>query len=398
MGGVFLDQRLGAEGDAQAGGAQHGQVVGAVAHGDHLLQVDAFSGGDLPQQLRLALAVDDRLRHLAGDFAVDDLQGVGVDVVDAQQFLQPVTEPGEAAGQNRGAVAQRFQGGDQPVGAFGELNALAHPFQGAFVQPFKQRHPGAEAFVEIQLAEHRPVGDRRHLLADAGLGGQLVDHLRADQRGIHIEYHQAAVAPESAVALEGDVQVAFVGDRQKGGAHGARITGFAAYRDFHAGAAVRVAVLAFQVHPAGKPGDAVDVKVVIRHHGGHVAELLGGDLARQQGNDVAVLALAGHPLLVAVLVDGPEAHRDIALMRLEQQVLEHRGRFRRRRHFHQDAQRQGVVDHRLADIQNIQVVAGQNAGKGRGEAGPVVAGHLDENNLAHAGGFLGLVGTLRNSR
>ncbi len=152
------------------------------------------------------------------------------------------------------------------------------------------------------------------------------------------------------------------------------------------------------MHPAGKPGDAVDVEVVIRHHGGHVAELLGGDLARQQGNDVAVLALAGHPLLVAVLVDGPEAHRDIALMRLEQQVLEHRGRFRRRRHFHQDAQRQGVVDHRLADIQNIQVVAGQNAGKGRGEAGPVVAGHLDENNLAHAGGFLGLVGTLRNSR
>src|SRR5690606_11340476 len=39
--GRLLDQRLGAEGHAQAGQAEHRQVVGAVAHGDGLLQAQA---------------------------------------------------------------------------------------------------------------------------------------------------------------------------------------------------------------------------------------------------------------------------------------------------------------------------------------------------------------------
>ena len=53
---------------------------------------------------------------------------------------------------------------------------------------------------------------------------------------------------------------------------------------------------------------------------------------------MAVLALAGHPLFVAVFIDGPEAHIDVQLVGLEQQILENRRGFRIRRRFYQYAQ------------------------------------------------------------
>ena len=87
MFGVLFDQGFGAEGDAEAGFAEHGQVVGAVADGDRLFQADAFLGGDFPQQLRFALAVDDLSDHPAGNLAVFDFQFVGVDIINAQQIL-----------------------------------------------------------------------------------------------------------------------------------------------------------------------------------------------------------------------------------------------------------------------------------------------------------------------
>lgn len=68
------------------------------------------------------------------------------------------------------------------------------------------------------------------------------------------------------------------------------------------------------MHPAGEAGDAVDVEAVVCHRGGHVGQLLSGNLARQQGDNVPVLALAGHPFFIAVLIDGTEAHIDVQLV------------------------------------------------------------------------------------
>src|SRR5690606_18150079 len=43
--GRLLDQRFGTEGHAKTCQAEHRQVVGAVAHGDGLLQLQPFPGG-----------------------------------------------------------------------------------------------------------------------------------------------------------------------------------------------------------------------------------------------------------------------------------------------------------------------------------------------------------------
>ena len=55
-GGLHL--RLGVECDAKACGAQHREVVGAVAYGYGLRYVDVFHLGYYAQQLGFALAVD----------------------------------------------------------------------------------------------------------------------------------------------------------------------------------------------------------------------------------------------------------------------------------------------------------------------------------------------------
>ena len=87
MFGVLFDQWFGAKGNAQAGFAEHGQVVGAVSYGDYLFQADAFLGRNVFQQVGLALAVDDLADNPAGDLAILDFQLVGMDLINAQQLL-----------------------------------------------------------------------------------------------------------------------------------------------------------------------------------------------------------------------------------------------------------------------------------------------------------------------
>src|SRR5882724_11829420 len=100
------DERLGVEGDAEAGGGEHGEIISAVADGDRLLERDVFLRGDFLEELRLALGVDDLALDLAGQDAALDLQVVGADVVDAELLLQVQAEEGEAAGDDGGLVAE----------------------------------------------------------------------------------------------------------------------------------------------------------------------------------------------------------------------------------------------------------------------------------------------------
>src|SRR5690606_8874126 len=69
-----LDQWLGAERDPQARHTEHGQVVGTIAHGNHLFQPDLLALGDFLQELRFAGAIDDHPGDLTGDLAIDDFQ------------------------------------------------------------------------------------------------------------------------------------------------------------------------------------------------------------------------------------------------------------------------------------------------------------------------------------
>jgi hypothetical protein len=71
------------------------------------LEGEAFGGREGVEEIGLALAVDDGGDDLAGDEAVADVEGVGVEVVDAESLLEDAAEEGEAAGEDRRGVRRR---------------------------------------------------------------------------------------------------------------------------------------------------------------------------------------------------------------------------------------------------------------------------------------------------
>lgn len=72
-----------------------------------------------------------------------------------------------------------------------------------------------EAVAEIQLAAHGGRGDSRHLVADSGNLGQLVDDLGINQGGIHIEASQRRY-PLTAAFLQNQIGSNFLGQLQAG--------------------------------------------------------------------------------------------------------------------------------------------------------------------------------------
>ncbi|MCY1444557.1 hypothetical protein D9M71_610350 [compost metagenome] len=126
----------------------------------------------------------------------------------------------------------------------------------------------------------------------------------------------------------------------------------------------------------------VDVQAVLGGDGAHPLQLLGGHLAGQQGDHVAALALAADPLLVVGLGNRRETHLLVQLVGGKKHILEYGRCFGAVRNFHQDAERQGVVNHRLADVQDVHAALGEHAGDGRGQARAVFASDVDQDNLA----------------
>ena len=126
----------------------------------------------------------------------------------------------------------------------------------------------------------------------------------------------------------------------------------------------------------------VDVQAVPGGNRTDPVQLLGADLARQQGDDMTGLALAADPLPIVVFGDRGEAHLLIEFIGGEQQILEHRLRAAIVRNLDEDAERQGVVDHRLADIENVHPALSQHAGDGSSESGAVFAGDIDQDDFA----------------
>ncbi len=82
--GGATHHRLGVEGDAEAGGGQHVDVVGAVAHRNRPGHRDAGGGGEANQGLRLAGPVHDGTAQLARQDATVEHELVGRQVVDAE--------------------------------------------------------------------------------------------------------------------------------------------------------------------------------------------------------------------------------------------------------------------------------------------------------------------------
>ncbi len=226
---------FGVERDPQSGFLQHGQVVGAVAHGDHLLQMDVFLEGQQFQQLGFPLSIHDLMKVFPGKFPVFDLQFVGKNVVEPQLGFQVISEVGESPGKDGGAVAVLFQRAQQAFGASGNGQVFGNFFHHRFVQSFQQRNPFFKTFLKIDLAPHGAFGDLFHLIAYAGPLRQLVDHLGLDQRGVHVETYQTPAAAVDVVFLKSNVDARFGGDVHESLLHGVQICGISPYRKFYHG-------------------------------------------------------------------------------------------------------------------------------------------------------------------
>ena len=105
------------------------------------------------------------------------------------------------------------------------------------LQTLQQLQATAEALAEIQISRHGRCGDARHLFSHTRGGGKLVDDLALDQRGIHVEGHEATVAAVDVVFLEGDVHSQLAGDLHKAGAQVGQCLRLSARHQFDAGAA-----------------------------------------------------------------------------------------------------------------------------------------------------------------
>ena len=170
------------ERDPQTGQIEHRQVVGTVSHGYRLGDIDPFELTEQTQQFGLAAAVDDLARVASREFAVLDLEFVGIDIVETELLAQVVAEIGETARKNRRFVSHPLQDGHHALQPFGDGQVAGDLLHDRHVEPLEQRHALREALAEIDFAAHGALGDGAHTVADARPVGQFVDHFGLDQR------------------------------------------------------------------------------------------------------------------------------------------------------------------------------------------------------------------------
>ena len=172
---------------------------------------------------------------------------------------------------------------------------------------------------------------------------------------------------------------ASMSDLHQLGAHGLFVGQIAADAELDAGhgSDVRVA----QRDAAGQTRRHVDIEPVVGDDAGHHGDLAGRQSPPQHGDDAPFLALLADPLLVVVGIDGREVDVYVEAMGLVEQILEHRGRLLGRRDLDEHAERDIVVDHRLADVEHIDIMLGQQAGNAGDQTRAVAPGHVDENDF-----------------
>ena len=189
------DDRLGVEGDAEAGGLDHGEIVGAVADREGCSDRDIVFGDERIEAVELGLLAEDRIGDGAGQHVAVEFERVGHRFVEADALADPVGKEGEAARDQRGVGAIGLHGLHQSAAAGGEGDLLAADFFDAGAgQALQQFDAGAQRRLEIEFAIHGARGDRGDLVLDADGVGQLVDAFLLDHGRIHVGDQQALAA------------------------------------------------------------------------------------------------------------------------------------------------------------------------------------------------------------
>lgn len=189
------DRRLGAIGDAEAGLAQHGKIIGAIADGECRLVRQAETGAQFDESVELGLLAEDRLGDEAGEQGAFAEQDVGAVLIEADGRADRAGEDGEAARDQRGIAAMGAHGADQRAAARCQRDVPGDDLiDDAERDAFQQPNALSQRRLEFELAAHGAFGDLGDLLLQADIGGELVDALLADHGRIHVGEEQALAA------------------------------------------------------------------------------------------------------------------------------------------------------------------------------------------------------------
>jgi len=192
MGGL-RHRGLGVEGDAEAGFAQHGEIVRAVADGHRLMRGEFVRLAQFDERGELRLLAEDRLAHAAGEFARLHFENIGAVLMEADLLGDLLREQREAARDERRVGAVGAHGLDELAAAGRERDALGdHLVHHAFLKPFEQGDALAQRRLEGDLAAHGAFGDGGHMGLHADEIGELIDAFLPDHGGIHVGEDEAA--------------------------------------------------------------------------------------------------------------------------------------------------------------------------------------------------------------
>ena len=193
----------------------------------------------------------------------------------------------------------------------------------------------------------------------AGLGGQQVDHLVADERGVDVHHDHARRAPRQTVRLYGDVNAPVGGHLDQVGAE------LVALRTLHQ-------EFVAPHREAGEPVDAIDVPAAGGDGAGHDRQIRGLELG-SEGGDHQAFRMPGRRG-----VDDLEVHLEAPLVAEQQHFLDEvpAGRHRDR-----EPERELTADDDLLHVLHVCTGIRQQAEQVGGDARAVGAGHPDEDRV-----------------
>ena len=144
----------------------------------------------------------------ACEFSVfTDLEFIGIHIIDAIATLQIFTEIGESTREDGNLITTGLQNRHQTIHTLGDGQVLGNLLHHTHIESLQQRHPTGKALLEVYLSPHGALGDGTHFCPYPVTLCQLVDTLRLDQRGVHIEADQAAHPAEHIITLEGKIDL-----------------------------------------------------------------------------------------------------------------------------------------------------------------------------------------------
>ena len=98
-------------------------------------------GGEFCEKFGLGGPIHDPAKNIAGEFAINDFQGVGANIVEFEFGGQAFKHLDESPGHHGGFVSEAFQGGDGGAGAWGEGDVGGDFGDDAFVEAGEGAHP-----------------------------------------------------------------------------------------------------------------------------------------------------------------------------------------------------------------------------------------------------------------